>query len=101
MANPQVVNILTEWVWEKVATNVVSGSIHRLTSSVYYYQTYRATGTTAPAAPTLGTIPEEAIRLFQESDQVPISASAAVDVYVMIANNDNDNTDTGKIRVDV
>lgn len=100
MADPLVVDI-NEWVWQKVATAVITGSIHRLTTTVYYYQTYRLTGTAAPAAPTQGTIPEEAVRIFDQSNEEPISASAAIDVYIMCANSDDDADDSGKIRVDV
>ena len=53
MANPSVVDILTEWVWQKVATSVKTGAINRLSTDVEYYQTYRLTGVAAPTAPTL------------------------------------------------
>ena len=101
MADPNVVDISTEWVWQKVATAVVSGIIHRITTTVYYYQTYRLTGEAAPSAPTQGTIPEEAVRLFTQSKSEEISSSDPIDVYIMVANQDDDANDTGKIRVDV
>ena len=101
MADPNVVDISTEWVWQKVATNVLTGLINRLTTTVYYYQTYRLTGTAAPAVPTQGTIPEEAVRIFDQSSQEEISALAAIDVYIMCANSDDDADDVGKIRVDI
>ena len=101
MSDPLVVDISTEWVWQKVATNVLTGSIHRLTTTVYYYQTYRLTGTAAPATPTQGTIPEEAVRIFNQSSQVPISSIDSIDVYIMCANSDDDADDVGKIRVDI
>ena len=101
MANPLVVNISTEWVWQKVATAVKTGAIHRLVSTVYYYQTFRLTGQAAPTAPTAGTIPAEAVKIFDVSDTVPISSQVDIDVYIMVANRDDDVLDTGKVRVDV
>ena len=101
MAAPLVVDISTEWVWQKVATAVVSGNIYRLTSTVYYYQTYRLTGIAAPTAPTAGTIPEEAVRMFEINNPEPIGHSEPIDVYIMVANTDDDVLDSGKVRVDV
>ena len=106
MADPQVINI-PEWAWLKVATNVNTGVITRLDSTVYYYQTYRETGEAAPPAPTppsgddRGIIPEEAVRLFDRSNQAQISAVAPIDVYIMCQNPDLDSNDQGKIRVDL
>lgn len=100
MADPVIVPI-AEWTWVKVATNVVTGSIHRLNSIVYYYQTYRLTGTAAPTAPTKGTIPTEAVRIFDQSSQIPISSNDLIDVYIMCANHDDDATDAGSVRVDI
>ncbi len=101
MANPLVVNILTEWVWQKVATAVKTGAIHRLSSEVYYYQTFRLTGQAAPTAPTLGTIPEEAVKMFGDSDQVSISSVANIDVYIMVQYDNTLVLRDGKVRVDV
>ena len=99
MADPQIVNI-PEWVWTKVATAVTTGLIHMLESKVYYYQTYRPSGESAPSVPTLGTIPEEAIRMFTQGAE-QISSSELIDVYIMSQNSDDDATDTGKIRIDL
>ena len=101
MANPLVVNILTEWVWQKVATSVKSGAIHRLSSEVYYYQTFRLTGQAAPTAPTLGTIPEEAVKMFSDSDEEPITAAADIDIYIMVQYDNTLALRDGKVRVDV
>ncbi len=101
MANPSVVDISTEWAWQEVATNVTTGIIHRLTSVVEYYQTYRLTGESAPSAPTLGTLPEEAVRIFEDGNQESILSSAAIDVYLMVKYNDTLAGRDGKIRVDV
>lgn len=95
---PQTIN---EWEWVKVATDVTSGTIHSLNSTVYYYQTFRPTGEAAPAIPTVGIIPEEAVRIFELSNQEDISNNYSIDVYIMCANSDDDNTDNGKLRVDL
>lgn len=99
MADPQIVNI-PEWTWTKVATAVTTGVIHRLESKVYYYQTFRLTGEAAPTAPTQGTIPVEAVRIFDAGSEI-ISSSELIDVYIMGANSDDDAIDVGKIRIDL
>ena len=99
--NPQVISIATEWVWQKIATNVTTGIIHRLSTDVSYYQTYRLTGVAAPTAPTLGTLPEEAVRIFEDGNHESISSSAAIDVYIMVKYDKTLAGRDGKIRVDV
>lgn len=101
MADPNVVEIIPEWEWVKIATAVVSGMVHRIITTVWYYQTYRLTGEAAPAAVVQGTIPEEAVRIFTQSPIEEISSSNPIDVYIMCANQDDDADDPGKIRVDV
>lgn len=101
MADPNIITITPEWAWQKIATAVTTGMIHRIITTVYYYQTYRLTGEAAPTAPTQGTIPEEAARLFDQSNSEEISSSNPIDVYIMCANQDDDATDEGKIRVDI
>ena len=101
MASDPVVTAISEWVWTKVATNVLTGVLHRLNTIVDYYQTYRLTGTGAPSVPTFGTIPIEAVRIFSDSTSEPISATVGIDVYIMGANRDDDASDDGSIRVDV
>lgn len=100
MADPNIIEI-DEWEWVKVATDVVTGIIHRLITTVYYYQTYRLTGESAPTTPTQGTIPEEAVKIFETSAQEHISSIMPVDVYIMVANQDDDADDAGKIRIDI
>ncbi len=100
MADPQIIAI-PEWVWTKVATAVTTGAIHRLVSTVYYFQTYRLTGEAAPTAPTQGTTPEESVRIFDRSNNEIIDSSNPIDVYIMGANQDDDADDTGKIRIDI
>ena len=101
MGNPLVVDINTEWAWQKVATAVTTGIIHRLTTVVDYYQTYRLTGVAAPTTPTLGTLPEEAVKLFEESSSESINSSESIDVYVMVKYDNTLAGRDGKIRVDV
>ena len=101
MANPLVVNINTEWAWQKVATSVKTGVIHRLSTDVYYYQTFRLTGQAAPTAPTLGTIPAEAVRMFDKSSQAEISSVADIDVYIMVQYDNTLALRNGKVRVDI
>lgn len=101
MENPNVIS-LPEWEWTKIATNVIMGTIHRLSTTVYYYQTFRKTGEAAPTVPTIGTIPNEAVKIFEQKSEEDIESPAAVDVYIMTMNNDEDNDDdSGKIRVDI
>ena len=101
MANPLVVDILTEWAWQKVATAVKTGAIHRLTTEVEYYQTYRLTGVAAPTAPTLGTLPEEAVKMFELSGSEAISSAENIDVYIMVKYDNTLAGRDGKVRVDV
>ena len=101
MANPLVVDISTEWVWQKIATSITTGMIHRLSTDVDYYQTYRLTGESAPSTPTLGTLPEEAVRIFENGNQESISSSVAIDVYIMVKYDDTLAGRDGKLRVDV
>lgn len=101
MANPLVVDISTEWIWQKVATSVKTGAIHRLTTEVEYYQTYRLTGEAAPSAPVLGTLPEEAVRMFESSSSEAISSAENIDVYIMVKYDNTLAGRDGKVRVDV
>jgi len=101
MADP-VVQTLNEWEWTKVATAVTAGRIYRVNSTMRYYQTHRLTGTSAPTAPTIGIIPDEAVRLFSGVNYFDIYVGASADIYVMCANSDADaDDDVGKIRVDL
>jgi len=101
MADP-VVESINEWTWVKVATAVTAGAIYRVVPTINYYQTHRLTGTSAPSALTIGTIPDEAVRMFGESTKFDIYAGASADIYVMCANSDADaDDDVGKVRVDI
>ena len=101
MANPLVVNILTEWAWQKIATAVTTGNIHRLTTVVDYYQTYKLTGQAAPSAPTLGTLPEGAVKMFEKRNPEPIDSSNPIDVYIMVKYDNTLASRDGKVRVDI
>ncbi len=101
MSNPLVVDINTEWVWQKIATAVVSGNIYRLSTDVNYYQTFRLTGVAAPSAPVLGAIPEEAVKMFDINDPEPIGHSEPIDVYIMVQYDNTLVLRNGKVRLDV
>jgi len=101
MANP-VIETINEWTWVKVATGVVTGKVYRVNPTINYYHTHRLTTTGAPGALTIGTIPDEAVRMFGESTVFDIFAGASADIYVMCANFDDDaDDDVGKVRVDL
>jgi hypothetical protein len=87
MANPAVI-ACTKDAWTKVATNVTAGQLHILSSAPNQYShTYRMTGGAAP------TTLAEAVVISQVS--LPISAPAAIDVYVYA------HGAAGSVRVDV
>jgi len=101
MANP-VVESINEWEWKEVASNVSAGVIYRVVSTIPYYQTQRATGGAAPSNPAVGSLPDEAMRMFGESTKFVIDLSEASDIYVLCANSDADaDDDVGKVRVDI
>ena len=87
MANPVEFNIPKETI-TKVATDVVTGILHKRFETVYK-QSYRLTGESAP------TDPSEFVVLFDEKTQEEISSSDPIDVYVYCP------VSTGKIRADL
>jgi len=86
MANPAWPNT-NEGQWTKVATNVTSGTIDRLKSQYKYYITYKLTGEGAPNAAVKAKSPVA----FEDSNQVIIDSSVAIDVYLWL----EDSTDSG------
>ena len=98
MADPVIVTI-PEWTWVKVAAGIKSVKLNRKITTVYYYKTYRLLGETAPTTPTIGTVPEEALRIFDIKTEETIESSEPIDVYIMCQNQDDDADDTGKISV--
>lgn len=89
MADPVLVDC-PEGQWTKVATNVTSGNIRKISYTPdVYLETYRLTGSAAP------TLESEGRRLFEISGSAVISASAAIDVYIWPKEQD------GKVRVDL
>lgn len=89
MATPVFVPC-TKNAWTKVATNVQTGFVHKVSHAPNtYLQTYRDTG---DAAPTLRT---DGVELFAESVTEDIFAIAGIDVYVWA------DGDAGKVRVDL
>lgn len=98
MANPVLVNI-PEWKWVNIAEQVKYLKIYRQNTTVYYYKTYRQTTEDPPADPVIGTIPDDAIKIFQESYLECIESSESLDVYIMCANQDDDADETGSVIV--
>lgn len=89
MADPAPTTI-TKDGWRLVATNVFTGTIHRISySAPVYKQTYRETGGTVP------TLESEGVLMFGDSNSEEIKSSFGIDVYIYCAKHD------GKIRVDV
>lgn len=87
MANPAVTACAKD-AWTKVATNVTAGQVHILSKAPSQYaHTYRLTGGDAPT-----TIAEAVV---MEETSIPISAAAAIDVYVYAYGA------AGSVRVDV
>lgn len=89
MANPVFVECLAD-TWTKVATNVVSGQLHKASKDPErYLQTYRQTGDVAP------TLESEGVPAFVNSDTEEISAGEGIDVYIYAVSN------TGNVRADL
>ena len=90
MANPNYPVNCTKGQYTKIATNVLSGNIYRMKTSVGYLQTTRKTGEVAP------TLKTEAVEMFVEyPNRESIKALEAIDVYVWCDNED------GILRIDV
>jgi len=89
MANPVFVDCIEDQ-WTKVATNVTSGVLHKVTEKPYeYLQTYRLTGGAAPVLKSDGVL------AFIDNRYELISSSVAIDVYIYAI------TGRGRVRVDV
>lgn len=89
MATPVFVTCNKD-AWTKVATNVQTGFINKVSTdpNVYLF-TYRDTG---GGAPTLRT---DGVPLFDEGNTAAIQAIAGIDIYVWV-----DKVD-GSVRVDL
>jgi len=89
MANPIFVDCVKN-TWTKVATNVITGLIHKFDPTPYeYLQTYRETGDPAP------TLRSDGVVAFEDSKSEVISAIAGIDVYLYPI------IDNGRVRVDI
>lgn len=88
MANPVTVDCPQD-TWTIVAQNVTAGQIKMLTKGPVYLETYRMTGEDAP------TESSEGVAIFLDTYAEVISASAAIDVYVMARGS------AGKVRADL
>ena len=100
MANPAVVEINTEWTWQKVATGITMGSIHLVNRGTCYFRTYRMTGESAPDNPSEGTIPDEAIQIFLNKIEELIRNNEASDIYLFCKCSNRKNPSTGKVVID-
>jgi len=89
MADPVIVSCTAD-TWVKVATNVKSGWVHRLTEkTAVYMQNYRMTGGVAPTDLT------EGVQIFEKDESEEIGANVGIDVYIYCVG------ETGSVRVDV
>lgn len=75
MASPVYPVNITAGQWNLIATNVTSGTVFRK-SPCLHYQTYRATGESAP------TNFDEGEQMFQNLNYEPIKHPSGIDVYV-------------------
>jgi len=88
MANPIFVDCVKN-TWTKVATNVITGLIHKVDLTPYeYLQTYRDTGDPAPA------LKSDGVPAFENKRSEVISSVAGIDVYLYPI------IDNGRVRVD-
>lgn len=88
-ANPSVVPCPKD-VWTKVADNVTSAVIHKLSLAPgVYKQTYKLTGEGAPADDTT------AIPIFDDGQPHIVSSDAGIDVYMKCSDAD------GSVRLDL
>jgi hypothetical protein len=78
---------LTEGAWNKVMTNKKTGIITRLKSQYKFYKTSVATG----AAPPLAAVKDYSPVCFEDSSQLDVSNTTAIDVYLW----PEDATDSG------
>ncbi len=98
MANPNQISI-PEWTYVKFAENIKSVELYLAEAKVYYYYTYRQHNEAAPTNPTVGLIPTDAKKIFEDGNSYTVKSSEAIDVYVFAANTDDDSADDGKILV--
>ena len=89
MANPLPI-VITAGAWQKIATAVFTGQVHRVsTKPTLYLQMYKLTGDAAP------TLESEGAVLFQKFPSEEIESPEAIDVYIWAKDRD------GKVRVDL
>ena len=76
MPNPAIIPCPAD-AWTKVATNVTTGQIHRLSVALgNYLQTYRLTGEAAPS------VISEGVSAFVGGQSEVISNTEAIDIYI-------------------
>ena len=98
MASPVIVNT-PQREWTLVASATRTGIIDRLQTGFDYYQTYRCTGDIAPDTPVGSKVPDEAVVIFDDCDQVIIDSSVSIDVYIYCNAKDGGITRDGQVRV--
>ena len=94
MANPELIRCPKNQ-WTKIATNVVSGQIHKKTEKPQeYLSTFRETGDPGPENTEEGK--EEGVPIFIDNIvSEEIKNSTGIDIYIYPV------TDDGLVRVDI
>ena len=88
MPDPTIVAIAAN-TWEKVATDVLTGQVHKKQTRTVYLQTYRETGGSAP------TLQSEGVPAFPDGPSEEINSNVPIDVYIFAIGK------AGSVRVDV
>jgi len=89
-ASDPLIVVCAKNAWTKVATDVISGSVHKKSYEPQeYLQTYRVTGNAAP------TVLTDGIWAFKNNEPEAISATSGIDVYIYAL------TSAGSVRVDL
>ncbi|KPK96021.1 hypothetical protein AMJ80_02455 [bacterium SM23_31] len=91
MADPVYVDCPAD-AWTKVATGITTGQLWRKKLGPVYLQTYRMTTNPANPAPT---DQEDGVQIFTANNNIPISATAPIDVYIFPVGA------AGRVRVDI
>ena len=88
MADPATVACPAN-VWTKVATDILTGQIHKKLTRTVYLQTYRETGNPDP------TLQSEGVPAFPDGPSEEISSNVPIDVWIFAVGK------AGSVRVDV
>lgn len=88
MPDPAIVPCPAD-VWTKVATDVLTGILHKKKTRTVYLQTYRLTGNPDP------TLQSEGVPAFPDGPSEGISSNVPIDVWIFAVGK------AGSVRVDV